>query len=138
MNATLGPDAIGNLIAERTFDPITREQLRRYADASGDGNPLHLDRDFAKSAGFDDVIVHGMLAMALLGRLVCDAFPTLQLLGFKSRFRNVIKVDEVIHCSARLADVADRTLTVALEASNPARTRLLEGSATLLRAAESP
>jgi len=72
MSATLNSGALGTMVAERTFGPIAREDLRRYAEASGDLNPLHLDPEFARQAGFDDVIVHGMLGMALLGRLITE------------------------------------------------------------------
>jgi acyl dehydratase len=41
------------------------ERIRKYAEASGDRNPLHLDPKAAKTAGFPDVISHGMLVMGL-------------------------------------------------------------------------
>ena len=44
---------------------FTREQIARYAEASGDRNPIHLDDAFAKSVGLPGVIVHGMLQMGL-------------------------------------------------------------------------
>ena len=50
--------------------PITQEQLRRYADASGDYNPIHLDEQAAHNVGLDGVIAHGMLSMAFLGQFV--------------------------------------------------------------------
>jgi len=45
---------------------VTREQVRSYADASGDQNPLHRDDDVARAAGFPGVIAHGMFTMAHL------------------------------------------------------------------------
>ncbi|NIJ14256.1 acyl dehydratase [Saccharomonospora amisosensis] len=51
---------------------VTREQLVRYAGASLDFNPIHWNERFAKSVGLPDVIAHGMLTMALGGRMVTD------------------------------------------------------------------
>ena len=56
---------------ERIFK-INRELLKRYADASGDQNPIHQDEAFAKSVGLPDVIAHGMLTMGLVGQYVSD------------------------------------------------------------------
>ena len=58
MNIALEDAEVGAQVAERNFDPVGREQLQAYAQASGDLNPLHLDPAFARKAGFDDVIVH--------------------------------------------------------------------------------
>jgi acyl dehydratase len=41
---------------------------KRYADASGDPNPIHTDPDFAKSAGLPGVILHGLWTMAQVAR----------------------------------------------------------------------
>lgn len=51
---------------------VTRDQLVRYAGASLDFNPIHWNERFAKSVGLPDVIAHGMLTMALGGRMVTD------------------------------------------------------------------
>ena len=56
---------------ERIFK-IDRELLKRYANASGDQNPIHQDEAFAKSVGLPDVIAHGMLTMGLVGKYVSD------------------------------------------------------------------
>ena len=71
--------------------PFTREQLKAYAPASGDFNPIHLDDEFAKQAGFPSVIVHGMLSMACLADLVAANFPPerYRLKKLKTRFRKV-------------------------------------------------
>jgi acyl dehydratase len=59
------------MMQERVFK-IDRELLKRYADASGDQNPIHQDEAFAKSVGLPDVIAHGMLTMGLVGQFVSD------------------------------------------------------------------
>jgi len=132
MTGSLKFAAVGTVVAQRTFPALDREDLRRYAEASGDQNPLHLETAFARGAGFDDVIVHGMLGMALLGRLLDEAFPAQPLLHFRSRFRNVIPVGRAIVCKATLTasdgGVADLALAAATEGGPVA----IEGSARLL------
>ncbi|MGH3873741.1 MAG: MaoC family dehydratase [Pseudonocardiaceae bacterium] len=49
---------------------VTRAGLVRYAGASGDFNPIHWNERIAREVGLPDVIAHGMLTMALAGRLV--------------------------------------------------------------------
>jgi acyl dehydratase len=49
---------------------VGRADLVRYAGASGDFNPIHWNERFAREVGLPDVIAHGMLTMALGGRLV--------------------------------------------------------------------
>lgn len=53
--------------------PIADDQTVRYAHASGDHFAIHLDDDFARSAGLPGRIVHGLCTMALAGRAVLDA-----------------------------------------------------------------
>ena len=52
---------------------FSREQIREYAEASGDLNPIHVDEDFARSVGLPGVIAHGMLQMGLLANLAVEA-----------------------------------------------------------------
>ncbi|MFY1690499.1 MaoC/PaaZ C-terminal domain-containing protein [Plantactinospora sp. WMMB782] len=58
----------------RTVDsPLPVDLPRRYADASGDRNPIHLDDDVARAAGLPGVIVHGLASLAIAGRTVLPA-----------------------------------------------------------------
>jgi acyl dehydratase len=50
--------------------PVRRQDLVRYAGASGDFNIIHWNERTAKAVGLPDVIAHGMLTMALAGRVV--------------------------------------------------------------------
>lgn len=47
---------------------ITREDLVRYAEASGDANPIHQDEEIARAVGLPGVIAHGMYTLALAAR----------------------------------------------------------------------
>jgi NAD(P)-dependent dehydrogenase (short-subunit alcohol dehydrogenase family)/acyl dehydratase/putative sterol carrier protein len=47
---------------------VAADLPRRYAEASGDMNPIHVDKTFAQSAGFKDVILHGLGTLALVAR----------------------------------------------------------------------
>lgn len=119
MNMSMAPNmTTGAPVAEFVSQPITRETLALYAQASGDSNPLHLDPAFARQAGFDDVIVHGMLGMALLGRLLTDRFPPWRIRTFSSRFGAPIPVGRAIHCRARTTAVTADTLFLSLEAGS--------------------
>jgi acyl dehydratase len=50
--------------------PVGEDMPRRYAEASGDHNRIHLDDDFARSIGLPGVIVHGLCSLALAARAV--------------------------------------------------------------------
>ena len=52
--------------------PLRRVDLVRYCGASGDFNVIHWNQRVATSVGLPDVIAHGMLTMAVAGRLVTD------------------------------------------------------------------
>jgi acyl dehydratase len=46
---------------------------KRYAEASGDPNPIHTDPEFAKSVGLPGVILHGLYSMAQVARAHTEA-----------------------------------------------------------------
>jgi acyl dehydratase len=62
---------VGTALPEKVLY-IDRAKLKEYADASGDQNPIHQDEEFALSVGLPNVIAHGMLTMALVGKYVTD------------------------------------------------------------------
>jgi acyl dehydratase len=97
--------------------PITRTTLALFAGGSGDHNPMHIDIDFAKRAGLDDVFAHGMLSMAYLGRLLTNNFQPRAIRRFKVRFTAITNVGEAISCTAsQAAPSEDGVLRLALEA----------------------
>jgi len=54
---------------------ITDEDIRAFADVTGDHNPLHLDEDFAKQTRFGKRIAHGMLCASLISAVIANELP---------------------------------------------------------------
>jgi len=63
--------SLGDEVTPLAKQPTTR-QLVMWAGAVGDYQPIHYDKDFARSRGLSGVIVHGQLVGAFLGQLVTD------------------------------------------------------------------
>lgn len=80
------PVRVGDGLPELVLPVIDRALLCRFAGASGDLNPIHVDIDFARSSGMPDVFAHGMLGMAWLGRLLTGWRPQSSLRSFSVRF----------------------------------------------------
>ena len=121
----------GDVLIEATTPAVSRESLQAYALASGDSNPLHLDPEFAREAGFDDVIVHGMFGMARLGCLLCEELPVESIRGFSARFAAIIPVGQALHCRATLESRNAESAMLALELSLPDGRVATRGTATI-------
>ncbi|CAB4879553.1 unannotated protein [freshwater metagenome] len=77
---------VGTVVAEKVFY-LDRALLKEYADASGDQNPIHQNEEFAISVGLPNIIAHGMLTMALVGKFVTDwAGGAAQVHEYSARF----------------------------------------------------
>ncbi len=59
---------------EPVVKTIAQEEINRYAEASGDFNPIHIDEDFAKKTPLEGTIAHGMLVLASLVQMLTQAF----------------------------------------------------------------
>ena len=80
-----GDAILGDAAEPRTFGPITRTDIVRYAGASGDFNPIHWNEEFAKSAGYPGVFAQGMFTAgvnAITQILFIDSYPFLALSVF--------------------------------------------------------
>src|ERR1700680_1335937 len=78
---------VGDTHTERVVEDLSRTQIVQYAGASGDYNPLHTDEVFAtQGAGYPTVFAHGMLTMAMTGRMLTDYVGDGRLVRFGGRF----------------------------------------------------
>ena len=83
---------VGTVLDEKVYF-LDRELLKQYADASGDQNPIHQNEEFALSVGLPNVIAHGMLTMALVGKYVSDfAGGSANVIEYSARFTKPVIV----------------------------------------------
>jgi acyl dehydratase len=113
---------VGAELPEKVFY-VDRALLEQYADASGDQNPIHQNEEFALSVGLPNVIAHGMLTMALVGKYVSDfAGGSAKVLEYGARFIKPVivpageKVDLTV--SATVTEVSDGKVLISLSATS--------------------
>lgn len=83
--------AVGDVVATGSFS-VDRDDLVRYAGASGDFNPIHYRDDVAASVGLPGVLAHGMLTMGLAVQPVVDRFGIGSLREYQVRFTRPVPV----------------------------------------------
>ena len=96
---------------------VTRDDVRRYAEVSGDRNPLHLDDATAERAGFPGVIAHGMFTLGHLAScLVAWAGDPAAVTPLKASFRAPVAMGDTIVAGGRVRalDPGRRTALVEL------------------------
>jgi acyl dehydratase len=88
----------------------------RYAGASGDFNPIHLDDEFARTVGLPGRILHGLWTMAQVARAQGDG---LKLQSLSVQFRGV--------------GVPEQEITVTSKGTNPVEVEAVQGGNRLVR-----
>lgn len=95
---------IGEELPALAKAPIDRVQLARYAGASGDFNPVHVDETYAKGAGMPSVYAPGMLIMGFLGQLISDWARGAQLRKYVVKFIKIAWPGDTVVCKGRVTD----------------------------------
>jgi acyl dehydratase len=126
---------VGQELPPLVKGPLTREHLKEYAAASGDPNPIHVDEEFARNAGYPGVFAHGMLSMGYLGQFLVQAGGPGSIRKFRTRFAKLTWPGEVITCRGRVTALAEdgpvRVVECDIWTENQAGERKLVGSAVL-------
>ena len=95
----------GASLPEHIRGPITRTTLALFAGASNDYVPLHIDSDYAKAAGMDDVFAHGMLSMAYLAQALGTWASAERLRRWSARFTAITPLHATIHCRGEVIEI---------------------------------
>ncbi|HLI05832.1 MAG TPA: MaoC/PaaZ C-terminal domain-containing protein [Ktedonobacteraceae bacterium] len=129
---------VGEALSPLVKPAITQGQLRRYADASGDHNPIHLDEEVARRVGLGGVIAHGMLSMAFLGQFLeqqIAGIPGAFIAQINVRFVNMVRLGDTITCEGvvqeRTGDDDREVITVECWAQNQRGEKVTIGKGVL-------
>jgi 3-hydroxybutyryl-CoA dehydratase len=110
---------------------ITQEKVNRYAQAGGDGNPLHTDPEFAARTQFGGTIAHGMLLLAYLSEMMTAAFGRAWLSGgrLKVRFKAPARPGDTVSAVGRVVRAEGGRTVCAVECRNERDEVLVSGEA---------
>ena len=88
---------------------VTQEQIVRYAEASGDFNPIHVDHEFAAASQFGETIAHGMMIAASISEMMSLAFHEAWAANgrLKLRFRAPVRSGDSVTASGTVKRVSE-------------------------------
>jgi acyl dehydratase len=120
-----------------TFESVREVDPYRpiyYAAASGDFNPIHIDPDVGRAAGYPGVILQGMCTYAWLAD-ACVAYldDPARLARVRARFTKPVQVGDVITFEGRCVAIEGRTLRLEVAARNQNGEEVLKGAAAEAR-----
>ena len=105
----------------------------RYAGASGDFNPIHIDEEFAKQVGLPGRILHGLWTMAQVARAHTEAAGGPERLKRLSvQFRGMGRIGEEIVVRGTVTEVRDGSAIVESEAEQAGQRIIRNGQAELI------
>ena len=89
---------------------ITQALIDRYAEASGDHNPIHVDREYAASSQFGSTIAHGMMVTATISEMMTASFGTdwAERGRLKLRFRAPVLSGDTVTAFGEVKRVGER------------------------------
>ena len=114
---------------------VTQPDINKYAEASGDYNPIHIDEHFAASTPLGGTIAHGMLVLAYMSEMLSAAFgePWDSTGRLSIRFRSPARPGDTLTVSGQVESVAEENgivcVTCPLSCCNQAGEVVVSGEA---------
>ncbi len=118
-----------------TFEKkLTEEDVEKFAEASGDFNPLHIDETLAAKTIFKGKIVHGILTLGLISAALAKLPGIVVYLSQTARFKKPVRAGETVKAVAivRKVDTAKSRVRLETFCVNEKDERVLEGEAEVL------
>lgn len=125
------PIKVGDKLPESVIGPFDAPALERYAEVSGDANPLHLDDAVAAAIGLAAPPVHGMKLLAAFEPMLRAWRGDLVIASIAGKFVQPILRGETVRLSGRVLRATENEIFVRLVAYGAARAPGIVGEATL-------
>ncbi|HEY8125015.1 MAG TPA: MaoC family dehydratase [Methylocystis sp.] len=125
------PIKVGDKLPETVIGPFDASSLARYAEVSGDANPLHLDDSVAAAIGLAAPPVHGMKLLAAFEPMLRAWRGDLVIASLAGKFVQPILRGETVRLSGRVLRATENEIFVRLVAYGAARAPGIVGEATL-------
>jgi len=121
LKAVIKEELMEKQILVRQQMNITSDQSVRYAAASGDENPIHVDKDIARAAGLPDKILHGLCTLAFATQAIVDNLadgdPT-KVKRIRTRFSKPVFMEETLITEGWLLEESETNMVIGFETKN--------------------
>ncbi|MCB0718916.1 MAG: MaoC family dehydratase [Bacteroidetes bacterium] len=89
---------------------ISAEDVRLFADLTGDDNPIHVDEEFAATTRFGKPIVHGVLLLGIISKVLGRDFPGhgSVAVSISARFLRPVPVGSEITVEVKVSEKIER------------------------------
>ena len=115
---------------------VTDEIIRKFAEVSGDHNPIHLDEEFAKTTRFGKRIAHGMLSGAFISAVLSNEFQgrTIVYLSQTMKFTAPVYIGDTVTATGTITKIRKDKGIVTLETvcTNQNGETLVKGEAVVM------
>lgn len=119
-----------------TSREVTDEVIRKFAEVSGDYNPIHLDEEFAKTTRFGQRIAHGMLSGAFISAVLGNEFKERKIvyLSQTMKFTAPVFLGDTVTATATVSNIREDRGIVTLETvcTNQNGETLVKGEAAVM------
>jgi acyl dehydratase len=127
---------VGDSLPTVTHEPLRRGDFALFAGGSHDHMFLHIDSDFAKAAGMEDVFAQGMFSMAFLAQVFTDVMPQSRLKTWNVRFLAITPLFATVTCKGEVTEVfeeaSERYARVKVSAEVDKGVQTIAGDAVIL------
>ncbi len=114
---------------------ITDEKITKFADLSGDFNPLHLNDEFAKNTIFKKRISHGMLSSIYFSAVIANNIPGAIYLSQTLKFIKPVFINDTILILIKVIDKIPSNNQIILDTkcfNNDSKLLLIDGAAKIM------
>jgi len=111
---------------------ITEQDVKLFADISGDHNPLHMDAEFASTSIFKQRIVHGMLTTSLISTALASMPGTIILLHICLSFEKPVYIGDNLIAKVTIKKIEDSKVYLDAEVTRDTD-RVLSGNVRILK-----
>jgi len=103
--------------SHETVHTITADDIQRFAEVSGDFNPLHMSDEYAATTMFEKRIAHGALTASYISGILGNNLPGpgAVFVGLNMRFRRPVYIGDTVTARAEIAEKIDRGNRVVLK-----------------------
>jgi len=104
-------------MSHETVHEITADDIQRFAEVSGDFNPLHMSDEYAATTMFERRIAHGALTASYISGILGNNLPGpgAVFVGLNMRFRRPVYIGDTVTARAEIAEKIDRGNRVVLK-----------------------